>query len=47
MKVVAINGSPKKQGNTALLINKILDGAKSNGAEVIQYDIDKMNVNGC
>ncbi|MBA2846682.1 multimeric flavodoxin WrbA [Methanococcus maripaludis] len=47
MKVVAINGSPKKQGNTALLINKILDGAKSNGAEIIQYDIDKMNVNGC
>ncbi|MBA2868779.1 multimeric flavodoxin WrbA, partial [Methanococcus maripaludis] len=28
MKVIAINGSPKKQGNTALLINKVLDGAK-------------------
>ncbi|WP_459202210.1 flavodoxin family protein [Methanococcus sp. CF] len=47
MKVVAINGSPKKDGNTALLINKVLDGAKSNGAEVIKYDIDKMNINGC
>ena len=33
MKVMAINGSPRKQGNTAILLNKALEGAKSKGAE--------------
>jgi len=47
MKVVAINGSPKKEGNTALLINKVLEGAKSNGAEVVKYNIDTMDIHGC
>ena len=33
MKVLAINGSPRKQWNTAMLLNKALEGAASQGAE--------------
>ena len=33
MKVLAINGSPRKQWNTATLLNKALEGAYSKGAE--------------
>jgi multimeric flavodoxin WrbA len=33
MKILAINGSPKKNKNTATLLNKALEGAASQGAE--------------
>ena len=33
MKVLAINGSPRKNHNTATLLQHALDGAKSAGAE--------------
>ncbi len=32
-KVIAINGSPRKDGNTASLLQRALDGAASTGAE--------------
>jgi multimeric flavodoxin WrbA len=43
MKVIAINGSPRKKWNTATLLEKALEGAKSQGAEtelVHLYDLD-------
>lgn len=43
MKVLAINGSPRKEWNTATLLNKALEGAASKGAEtelVHLYDLD-------
>ena len=33
-KIYAINGSPRKNGNTAQLLQKALDGAASAGAEI-------------
>ena len=33
MKVIAINGSPRKKWNTATLLDKSLEGAASEGAE--------------
>ena len=33
MKLIAINGSPRKDKNTATLLNKALEGAASQGAE--------------
>ena len=33
-KIDAINGSPRKNGNTAQLLQKALDGAASAGAEI-------------
>ena len=43
MKLIAINGSPRKKGNTALLLEKALEGAASVGARtelVHLYDLD-------
>lgn len=43
MKIIAINGSPRKNKNTAILLKKALEGAESNGAEtelVHLYDLD-------
>lgn len=43
MKVIAINGSPRKNWNTATRLKNVLSGAKSAGAEteiVHLYDLD-------
>ncbi|HEY3421315.1 MAG TPA: flavodoxin family protein [Methanomassiliicoccales archaeon] len=43
MKVLAINGSPRKNGNTAMLLEKALEGARAEGAEteiIHLYDLD-------
>jgi multimeric flavodoxin WrbA len=43
MRVIAFNGSPRKQWNTATLLGKALEGAASKGAEtelVHLYDLD-------
>jgi multimeric flavodoxin WrbA len=43
MKVIAINGSPRKKWNTATLLEKALEGAASEGAEteiIHLYDLD-------
>ena len=34
MKILAISGSPRKEGNTVFLLNEALAGAKSEGADV-------------
>ncbi len=43
MKAIAINGSPRKDWNTGILLNKALEGAVSKGAEaeiIHLYDYD-------
>ncbi len=43
MKILALNGSPRKKWNTAMLLEKALEGAASQGAEtrlVHLYDLD-------
>lgn len=43
MKIIAINGSPRKNKNTAILLKKALEGAESHGAKtelVHLYDLD-------
>jgi multimeric flavodoxin WrbA len=47
MKVLAINGSPRKQCNTATLLNKALEGASSNGAETEIVNLYDLNFVGC
>ncbi|MBV7276375.1 flavodoxin family protein [Clostridium sp. PL3] len=47
MKVVAINGSPRKQWNTATLLNKALEGAASQGAETELIHLYDLNFKGC
>jgi|SRR5271157_2491407 len=50
MKVLAINGSPRKTWNTATLLNKALEGAASQGAEtelIHLYDLDFKGCTSC
>jgi multimeric flavodoxin WrbA len=47
MKVIAVNGSPRKKGNTATLLAKALEGAKSKGAETELIHLYDLNYKGC
>ncbi len=47
MKVMASNGSPRKNGNTATLLNKALEGASSQGAETELINLYDLNYKGC
>jgi multimeric flavodoxin WrbA len=50
MKAIAINGSPRKKWNTAMLLEQSLEGAKSKGAEtelIHLYDLDFKGCTSC
>lgn len=47
MKIIAINGSPRKEGNTATLLNKALEGAASNGAKTEIIHLYDFTYKGC
>jgi len=47
MKLIAINGSPRKSKNTAILLNKALEGAASQGAETELIQLYDQNYKGC
>ena len=46
-KIYAVNGSPRKNGNTAQLLQKTLEGAASAGAEVKLIQLADLNFSGC
>lgn len=47
MKIIAINGSARKKGNTAILLNEALKGASSSGAETEVINLYDFNYKGC
>lgn len=47
MKVMAVNGSPRKTWNTATLLKKALKGAASQGAETELVHLYDLNFTGC
>ncbi|MGN1167017.1 MAG: flavodoxin family protein [Lachnospiraceae bacterium] len=47
MKIVVITGSPHKQGTSALLADKLIEGAKEAGHEIYRFDAAFSNVHGC
>lgn len=47
MKLLAINGSPRKNGNTATLLNKALEGATSKSAETELINLYDLHYRGC
>lgn len=46
-KIVILNGSPRKYGNTAALVSTFAKGAKEAGNQVTEFFLDQMNINGC
>lgn len=47
MKVIAFNGSARKDGNTAILLNLVLDELKAEGIETELYQLAGKQVQGC
>lgn len=47
MKVIAINGSPRKNGNTAMLIDTVLAELKKEGIETEQVQLGGKKIHGC
>ncbi|MBC2578854.1 flavodoxin family protein [Clostridium sp. DJ247] len=47
MKVIAFNGSPRKNWNTATMLNHALEGAASQGAETELIHLYNYNYKGC
>jgi multimeric flavodoxin WrbA len=47
MKVLAFNGSPRKKGNTETLLETVLKGAASKGAETRLINLNELNIKGC
>ena len=47
MKVIAVNGSPRKTWNTAQMLESALRGAESVGAETKLYHLADMDFKGC
>lgn len=47
MKVMAFNGSPRENWNTAILLKNALEGAASKGAETELIHLYKLNFKGC
>ncbi|MBN1375867.1 MAG: flavodoxin family protein [Dehalococcoidia bacterium] len=47
MIVIAINGSPRKNGNTAILLKKALEGAASQGAVTEFIQLSGLKMKGC
>jgi len=47
MRVLALQGSPRKKGNTDAVLTAVLDELKSKKAQVKKMHIASMNVSGC
>ena len=46
-KIVVLNGSPRKNGNTAALVRAFTEGAESAGHTVTEFFLDRMDIHGC
>lgn len=47
MKVIGVNGSPRKKWNTGMLLEKALEGAASKGAETESFHLYDLTYKGC
>ena len=46
-KVVIFNGSPRKNGYTAKLLEQVMKGAESKGAKISIFDLNDSGIKGC
>ena len=47
MRILAFNGSPRRQGNTSTIIRSMLEGARSRGVETTEVRLHDIGMNGC
>lgn len=46
-KIIVLNGSPRKKGNTAALVREFVKGAEEVGCQVDSFLLHDMNIEGC
>ncbi len=46
-KIVILNGSPRRNGNTSALVKSFTEGAESAGNKVTEFFLDSMDIHGC
>ena len=46
-KIVILNGSPRRNGNSAALVKKFTEGAQRAGNTVTEFYLAGMNIKGC
>ena len=46
-KIVILNGSPRRKGNTSALVNAFTEGAEKAGHSVTEFFLDGMNIHSC
>ena len=46
-KIVILNGSPRKKGNTSALVKSVTEGAESAGNTVTEFFLAGMDIHGC
>ncbi len=46
-KIVILNGSPRQNGNTAMLCAAFTEGAQAAGHEVTRFELEQLNIHGC
>ena len=47
MNIIGIIASPRKEGNTAWIVNRILEGAKEQGAETQSFSFSDLEIKPC
>jgi multimeric flavodoxin WrbA len=47
MRIIGFIASPQKEGNTAWIVNKILEGAKEQGAETQSWSFSDLDIKPC
>ncbi len=47
MKILALQASPRKKGNTNRVLDEIIESAEDNGHEVIKYYLEKLDISPC
>lgn len=46
-KILVLNGSPRPNGNTSVLVSSFIEGAETMGAEVERFDLHRMQIRPC
>ncbi|MBP2636258.1 MAG: NADPH-dependent reductase [Firmicutes bacterium] len=47
MKIIGLVGSPRKNGNTDILVQKALEGAEAQGSESELFHLNELAIQGC
>lgn len=47
MKILVLNGSPTKNGNTQIMADEFIRGAQEAGHQAVRMDVGQMDIHGC